>query len=360
MSKKHIVLFAQGLTNRAGIERMTVALADLLADKYKVSIVLIEPFSYATLPYELNSSVHVESLNSSFGGFNLKNIRNLRKVVKRLGAEVMITVATPLVRISAPALMGLGVRNIAWEHFNLYAGSRVGSVWKWMSTFLVERTVVLCDHDAENFRKKRARNITTIYNFSSIGEDNEPSECKEKVILAVGRHAHQKGFDMLLKAWAKVDAEDWKLRIVGDGSLYEENVALAEELGISEKVIFAGSTSDIVEEYRYASCFVLSSRYEGLVMVLIEARMMGLTCVSFDCPTGPREIIRDGVDGFLVEPENIEGLAQKISEVIKMGNLKGMGKLARTDAIHRYGTENAASEWITLIESCEISKTSLK
>ncbi len=360
MCEKRIVLFAQGLTNRAGIERMTVALANLLADTYKVSIVLIEPFSYANLPYELKSSVYVESLNSSFGGLNLKNIRNLRRVVKRLGADVMITVATPLVRISAPALMGLGVRNIAWEHFNLYAGSRIGSVWKWVSTFLVEKTVVLCDHDAGNFRKNRARNVTAIYNFSSIGEENEPSECREKVILAVGRHAHQKGFDMLLKAWAKVDAGDWKLRIVGDGALYEENVSLAEELGISEKVIFAGSTSDIVEEYRKASCFVLSSRYEGLVMVLIEARMMGLTCVSFDCPTGPREIIRDGVDGFLVEPEDIEGLAKQMSEVIRMGNLKEMGQLARTDAIHRYGTQKATSEWMTLIESRKRSDTSLK
>lgn len=351
MDDRHIILFAQGLINRAGIERMTVALANLLANRYKVTIVLIEPFSYENLPYNLRESVHVESLNSSFGGFNFKNIRLLRNVVVELKANILITVATPLVRISAPALAGLRIRNIAWEHFNLYAGSGIGSIWKILSTYLVERTVVLCDDDAVNFRKKKARNITTIYNFSSMGEENLPSECNEKIILSVGRHANQKGYDMLLKAWAKVKKNGWKLKIVGNGPLFSENQHIAQKLKILDSVIFEDSTPNIVNEYRNASCFVLSSRYEGLVMVLIEARMMGLTCISFNCPTGPREIIRDNVDGFLVEAGNIDALAAKISEVISMKNLPELGKQARVDAMQRYGTEQAALKWISIIES---------
>lgn len=351
MPKKHIMLFAQGLRNRAGIERMTVHLANLLAKSYDVSIVLIEPFSYETSPYKLDSRVYVESLHSAFKGLNVDNICKLRSVVKRISPDVLITVATPLVRISAPAILGLRIKNIAWEHFNLYAGSKIGSVWKWISTFCVDRTIVLCNDDAENFRKVRARNVSAIYNFSSIGEENEPSECTKKVLLAVGRHAHQKGFDMLIKAWTKVEANDWKLKIVGSGQLLQDNIRLAESLGVAESIIFQDATPDIIGEYKNASCFVLSSRYEGFGMVLIEARMMGLTCVSFDCQTGPREIIRDGVDGFLVPTEDIDALAAKLTEVLAYDNLKELGVIARQDAMQRYGVDSASMSWSNVINN---------
>ena len=351
MHKIRIMLFAQGLWNRAGIERMTVDLANLLAKSYDVSIVLIEPFSHETAPYKLDGRVFVESMDSAFKGLNIDNICKLRSIVKRIRPDVLITVATPLVRISTPAISGLKIKNIAWEHFNLYAGSKIGSVWKWISTFCVDRTIVLCNDDAENFRKVGARNVSAIANFSSIGEDNEPSECTEKVLLAVGRHANQKGFDMLIKAWAKVDAKDWKLKIVGSGQLLQDNLRLADSLGLTESIIFQDATSDIVDEYRNASCFVLSSRYEGLVMVLIEARMMGLTCVSFDCPTGPREIIRDGLDGFLVHTEDVDALAAKLTEVLAYNNLKELGMLARQDAMQRYGVQSASMSWSDVINN---------
>lgn len=349
MSKKHVTLFAQGLVNRAGIERMTAALANLLADKYEVSIVLIEPCPQDKIPYHVNESVKIVSFNSKFSGLNLSNIKLLRKTLKELKTEVLITVATPLVRISAPAVAGLKIRNISWEHFNLYAGSKIGSCWKWLSTYMVERTVVLCEDDAVNFRKAKARNVTVISNFSSLGEENEPSECTEKTILAVGRHADQKGFDMLIKAWAKTEAKDWTLKIVGSGQLLEQNISLAKELGVYDRIIFQDATPDIVSEYRKASCFVLSSRYEGLVMVLIEARMMGLTCVSFDCPTGPREIIRNNVDGFLVPAEDIQALADKLTETLASSDLKKYGTLARQDAMQRYGLERAYEAWSEII-----------
>ena len=346
-----IVLFARGLWNRAGIERMIVALSNSLCKHYEVIIVVIEPFNKDLAPYSINEGISIISLDSYFKAFNVKNIIVLRRLIKKLKPDLLITVATPLVRISAPALFGLNVRNISWEHFNLYAGSKIGAFWKWISTFLVEKTVVLCDTDARNFRKVKARNVVTIPNFSTIGTENEASSCESKILLAVGRHAEQKGYDMLIKAWAKVDRTDWKLKIVGSGKLYEQNIKLAESLNVKDYIIFQESTSDIVSEYRNASCFVLSSRYEGLVMVLIEARMMGLTCVSFDCETGPREIIRDKVDGFLVPPGDIDALAEKLSEVLALGNLKEYALLAREDAMSRYGEDAVVGRWIELITS---------
>lgn len=325
-------------------------LANLLVAKYDVTLVVLQPCGRSDVPYRLDDKVELLSMDSSFTILNFNNIIKLRRILKVIKPEAVVTVATPLVRVSAPAIIGLGIRNIAWEHFNLYAGSKIGSCWKWLSTYCVDKTVVLCEDDAVNYRKVKASNIMVIPNFSSIGEEYEPSDCRSKTLLAVGRHSTQKGFDMLIRAWAKVDAKDWTLKIVGSGHLYDENLKLVEELGVVQNIIFQDATPDIVSEYRNASCFVLSSRYEGLVMVLIEARMMGLTCVSFDCPTGPREIIRDTVDGFLVPPEDVDALAAKLSEVLAYDNLKAFGSLAREDAMKRYGAEAASKMWEEILK----------
>lgn len=344
-----IILFARGLWNRAGIERMTVVLANALCEYHEVTIALIEPFDRERCPYELHDKVRVVSFNSYFKGFNLKNIAVLRKVTEQIMPDVVITVATPLVRISNPALWGMKIRNIAWEHFNLYAGSKIGAYWKLLSTRLVEKTIVLCKDDEDNFNRRGASGVMMIPNFSDMHK-NQPTDFKNKIALAVGRHADQKGFDLLLKAWAKADVQDWKLKIVGSGVLMQQNIRMASELGVSDSVVFMESTSDIVSEYQNASCFILSSRYEGFGLVLIEARLLGLPVISFDCPTGPREIIRDGVDGFLVENGNIDALAKKIKEVLAMDNLSTYGVAAREDAINRFGYENVIKQWLDLIE----------
>lgn len=345
----NILLFAEALINRAGIERMTVELAGLLADEHDVSIVLIRSYDSNQSPYKIDSSVKVISLNSKFSGLNIKNIRAFRKIVKSINPDVIISVAVPMVRIVAPAICGLGIKHIAWEHFNLYAGSRKGVMWRLLSARLVDKTVVLTEADAKDYQDRQAPNIIAIPNFTSIGK-NEPSECENKILLAVGRHDNQKGFDMLIKAWAKVGRSDWKLKIVGNGKLKEKHKALASDLNVQESIIFVDSTDNIAHEFQSASCFILSSRFEGLVLVLIEAKMMGLPCISFDCPNSPREIIRDGIDGWLVENGNIDALAERITLTISAPHLlPSYGQKARQDAFARYSPQAVKSMWSNLL-----------
>lgn len=351
---KKIIIFCEGLKNRAGIERMTVELANLLSDCYRVIIVVIDQFSTEQCPYSIDPKVRVVSLNSSFHksflSLNLYNIRSLRKILTVEKPSAIITVATPLVRISAPAVIGLKIRNIAWEHFHLYAGSRAGSYYKMFAPWLVDATVVLTESDAKDYKAKHCPNVIVIPNFTSIGV-NAPSKCDSKIILAVGRHAPQKGFDLLIKAWANVNAPGWKLRIVGSGDDKIQNMALARKLIKPERIEFVESTSNIAQEFQRASCFVLSSRFEGLVLVLIEARMMGLPCISFDCPNSPREVIRDGIDGWLVPHEEIDALAKELElRLSDVSTLKSFGKKARIDALNRYSPEAIKDFWIKLIE----------
>ena len=354
-----IVLFCESLINRAGIERMTVELAKLLSEDNKIYIVTIEKFNSVSSPYAVPDNIPVVSLNTKFGKsfknfnfLNISTIRRFRKFCKEIQPDYVITVATPLIRISAPALLNLNIKNIGWEHFNLHAGSKIGSLYKLLSTWMVNKTVVLTQKDAADFKKFLSPGIICIPNFTSIGE-NEYSPIDNKVLLAVGRHSYQKGFDLLLKAWALSKPVGWTLRIVGNGELKSQNIKLAKSLGIAESVEFKDSTSDISAEFLSSSCFVLSSRFEGLVLVLIEAKMMGLPSICFDCPNSPREVIQNNIDGWLVKPESVSDLADMISLRLsgEMSYLKKAGRAARNDALQRYSKIAVGSSWRSLLKS---------
>lgn len=352
--KYNIILFCEALKNRAGIERMTVELANLMADIYDVSIVVLNAFSYESCPYQIKENVRVISLDAVFSskllGSNRSSINKLREIVKDVKPIAVITVATPLIRISAPALGRLKVKNIGWEHFNIFAGSKKGTVFKLLASWRTSATVALTEADGKAYKKFFSPNVTVIPNFTSIGV-NEPSKCENKVLLAVGRHAPQKGFDMLVKAWAKTDAPGWKLRIVGSGKDKQKNEQLARDLGVWDRIEFIEAHPNIAQEFQNASCFVLSSRFEGMVLVLLEAKMMGLPCVSFNCPESPKEVIQDNIDGWLVPAENIDALANELTFRLRdMEGLRKAGKEARRDAINRYSPQAIKSIWQNLIE----------
>lgn len=352
-----VILVCEGLHNRAGIERMTIELANLLSEDYTISIVVINSFSDASCPFDIDPKVKIVSLNTIFKksirNLNIPIIKALRKLFKTERPNVVITVATPLVRLTAPACFGLGIRNIAWEHFNIFAGSKMGTAFKAIAPWFVDNTVVLTKQDEEDYRKYHAHRVITIPNFTNIGI-NEPSKCNNMILLAVGRHAPQKGFDLLIKAWAQTIAPEWTLRIVGSGSEKHTNEQLAKNLNVLDRIEFVDAHPDIAKEFQNASCFVLSSRFEGLVLVLIEAKMMGLPCISFDCPNSPKEVIRNGIDGVLVPPEDINQMAITLTTMLKDNYaLKEMGKEGRKDAMDRYSAKAIKYQWNKLIESKE-------
>lgn len=348
----NIILFAESLSNSAGIERMTIELSNLLCKEHKISIVIIEKIN--KLPYFLNPNVKVISINSFFTLKNYLNIiKSLRKNLINIQPDILISVAVPLVRLAYPAMLGLNIKHIGWEHFNLYAGSKMGFLWRLISTKLVDTTIVLTNTDKKNYQKFVNSKIKYIPNFSTI-HINKQSTITSNTIIAVGRLEYQKGFDLLLEAWKKISNKiyPWNLLIIGSGSKQDELSKFIKENDLEKSVTLKPATNNISTIYEQASILVMSSRFEGLPMVLIEAKMAGLPCISFDCPNGPNEVIRNNIDGYIVENGNIDKLSETIFNATKDRNaLKQMGKEAYNDAKNRFSQEAIKQEWNNLLNS---------
>lgn len=212
-------------------------------------------------------------------------------------------------------------RAICCDHNHFTARS---ALWQSLRGWLypkVGAVVSLTEADAAKFRALNA-NTQVIYNASSLHADI-PALPAQGIVLAVGRHVAQKGFDLLVQAWAGVASAlpHARLRVVGDGPLRADHERLARALGIDARIEWLDPTVQIERHYREASLFVLASRYEGMPLALLEAQAMGVPAVAFDCPTGPAEIITERT-GRLVPPGDIAALAAALIELLASSALR--------------------------------------
>jgi glycosyltransferase involved in cell wall biosynthesis len=176
--------------------------------------------------------------------------------------------------------------------------------------------------------------------------------------VAAGRLSRQKGFDRLLKAWAKVtkDHPDWELRIYGEGHKGPRLQQWITDLGIGSTARLMGFTPHLDQELAQASLYVMSSRREGFPMVLLEAMAVGLPVVSFNCPTGPRDIIREGVDGHVVRNADIDGLAAAMSGLMGDEDRRRAYGAAAVEVAERYSISRIARRWEELLEEAAAAK----
>ncbi len=195
-------------------------------------------------------------------------------------------------------------------------------------------------------------NVHVITNFLESASV-EQAPLMNKQVIAVGRLSYQKGYDRLIRAWSLVHREynDWKLKIFGGGELHEELLRLISDLDLTEVVQMCNPVKDIYKEYTRSSLFALSSHFEGMPMVLLEAMRCGLPVVSFACKCGPRDLIEDGVNGLLIEEGNIEQLASGLMKLIANPELrKKMGAQAY-HASSKYTEAVIMPQWVKLFDT---------
>lgn len=224
----------------------------------------------------------------------------------------------------------------------------------WMSSLVrklrkLSRFVVLTHEDATYWPE--LKNVEVIHNPLTVSPRPVKNYASHQVIAA-GRYVEQKGFDRLIDAWHLLAADfpDWKLRIYGDGHLREALQRQIDAYGLTDSCILEHSVPDINARYAESSLFVLSSRFEGFGLVVIEAMSCALPVVSFACPCGPRDIITDGQDGFLVDDGDVKALSQRMRQLMQDEHLREtMGRRAAQRALD-FDMEKIGLQWTDLFE----------
>ncbi|GIH63624.1 glycosyltransferase family 4 protein [Microbispora siamensis] len=271
---------------------------------------------------------------------------------------VLVTTRPALNLISARRASGNVVR-VAQEHMNLgtYPGALREEIVRHYGAF--DAIAVLTAGDRREY--ERALPGTRIVRIpNAVHAVNQvPSRQEHPVVVAAGRLVRQKGFDLLLPAFAQVVKEhpEWRLRVFGTGPRKAALRALIREHGLSAHVTLMGRTNRLDDELARASIYALSSRFEGLPMVMIEAMTHALPIVAFDCPTGPRDVLTDGTDGVLVPCEDVDALAAALNRLIADRDLRlRMGAAAAATA-REYAPENVMPQWENLFTELLQAKT---
>ena len=374
------------LYNSGGMERVLTQKVNWLAahTDYTITIVTTEPTPTGTPKcyFPLSEKVQVVELNIDFNADYTKpllpkycaHMRRMRAYKRALTENIVqhgIELCISLGGKEIPFLRHLPCRTIAEMHFamdqrrQLIEANHKSLFWSLVGEVRtrqlvqavkpLERLVVLTEADKAAWEKAGCTNVTVIPNPCAINSRKSKVESrKTKTVLAVGRLHEQKGFDLLLQAWKPIEKtySDWSLRIVGEGPKRAELEAQIESQGL-KRVVLAGATNNVLDEYEAASIFVLSSRYEGLPLALIEAMWSGLPCIAFDCPQGPAELLAEN-RGWLVPEGDIAELTAQIAYALSHPEeaLKRAQK-AQIFAQTTYSEAAIMPQWVQLIESCK-------
>ena len=288
-----------------------------------------------------------------------KHKRKLTELLQSLRADVVLSMFCNDASF-IPSIKD-GSKKILEIHFSRFKRLQYGrkGLWKLADEYRSKqdakvaarfnRFVVLTEEDKEYW--EGLKNMCVIGNARSFVLP-KPAKLENKTVIAVGRYSYQKGFERLIAAWHQVcqHVDDWKLHLVGDGELREELQQQIEALNLKDKVILGKAETDMLTVYKNASVLAMSSRYEGLPMVLLEAQAAGLPIVSFQCKCGPKDVIADGVDGFLVNEGDVDALAEKLMKLMNDEALRKKMGAAAFERSERYAEDRIMKQWTDLFD----------
>lgn len=374
-----ILFTIAGLYRPAGMERILTSKANYLAGHgYEVMIVTTEQKN-RPVAFPLHESVRCMDLgigyedNNGASAWNKlvhypKKQRRHKKALKAMLFQERPDITVSLFCGDESFLPSIkdGSKKVLEVHFSRFKRLQYGRTGLWgiidryrsrQESHLAarfDRFVTLTQEDYNNWGAPP--NACVIPNFLEHMPE-ETADLDNKVVLAVGRFTHQKAFERLIESWAIVikrlggQGYGWKLHLVGAGELKFALQKRINDLGITDYAKILEPTNKIDVIYQKASIMALTSRYEGLPMVLLEAQSYGIPAVSFDCQCGPRDVITDGENGFLIAQGDTEAFADALVKLMQDDTLRRqMGATAHKNAA-RWDKETIMQQWTNLFKN---------
>lgn len=362
----HIILFAPSVDTGGGTERVLADLATMLQQEgYMVTILCsirgtnpmfqlnpeipVHLFPFASFRDRHSGSIFVKIISKLLGQFLLT--RFLQQYVRK-ETKAIISFSADITNDCFKTRFGHLV--MAFEHFPFEAYDSYPKAQQQIRKQYphLRKVIVLTAHQEHKYREMGC-NVVRIPNTYSFCP-SVPAALNNKIVLSVGHLSSIKRRDLLITAWKEVAAAypDWQLHIIGEGPEKQQLQQQINQLQLGAQVQLLNATSNVEQHYNNASVFVLTSAFESFSLVLLEAKVSGIPCVSFDVVCGPNELIREGVDGFLVPFGDTGRLAERIKQLIGDTELrKSMGEKAREDALNRYNPMLIKQQWLSLLKN---------
>lgn len=374
-----IIYAVECVNMTGGYDRIIIEKANYLAEHGHEVIIVVSYHGDVKPYYDISKKVKLIDLNINFFTqynhklliraviyFNL--MRRYRKALTQMlyseRADIVITTLGREIDFITDINDGsakIGESHIAKEYVrNLHLMEQRGLVYRLIAKHWrrkldkkvrkLDALILLTQHDADSWADMAK---TVVIPNSLPFYPQCASSCENKRVIFVGRFSEQKGLEYLIKTWEVVNKKhpNWTLYMYGQGEQESMVKKLIFDAGLGEAVIIHQPTQQIQEKYLESSMLLLTSRFEGFGLVLVEAMACGLPVVSFNCPWGPADIIKDGEDGFLVEYLNTDEAAQRVCQLIEDTELrKKMGAKARVN-VQRYKREVIMRQWIDLFNS---------
>lgn len=369
----HILYIYAEISIKGGTDKVLVEKANYLVNHgYEVTIVT-ESQMGRPLSFELDSKVkHIDialDFNKqyiqgifkrlyTYSSLMCKYKKLLKKVIQKQHPDIVITtMGRSLSLLSKIGFDGvkIGEAHTTKMHLrSLHLMEQRGGIFKLLAIYMrwsmcrnvskLDALVLLTKTDADDWKGKTK---TYVIPNPIPFYPTESALLEKKQVIMVGRYNDAKGYDYLIPAWEIVHHRhpDWILQVYGSGELYDDVVNWIKEHKIEDSIVLNEPIDDIKSKYLESSICVLSSIYEGFSLVILESMACGVPVVSFDCPYGPRNIIKDGEDGLLIDFLNIDALAEGLCCLIEDSNKrKIMGINARKNVL-RFSKETVMRQW---------------
>lgn len=369
--KRRIALLDWDMTVTGGVEAVAASLTRTLSEKYDVFFITVFEKN-KQLAYDLSPAKKVfclKSQNSRLRSIMWEIRKPLRKFLRENNIDVVLLMGNYPAYAAIPSMKFNKTKFVYCDHGALInqIHQRAITAMRLMTSIAADKTVVLTDKTRNDYIKyfhTKKSKILTIHNWMDdrVTENAAPCDLDGKKVLSVGRFGEEKGYDLMVEIAKKFlpAHPDWQWHVYGEGETFEQIKSMIEKEGLQSQLKLMGNNPNVLSLYRNYSVFVLPSYREGLPLVLLEAKANKMPIVSFDIDTGPREMVDDGINGFLIEPYDTDKMAQKLSLLSEDRQLLQSFSEQSKRKIERFSKPEIFGQWCGLIDGLSAKKKTKK